>query len=288
MKTSKTRIVSALLVIMTLLSLLPTTAFAATGTGKGITITTNQVYWSTRILANGTPYSYRPPEAAGRLLYCLDSGLGYHNATPSYCDSFTYTSATNADADAVLKTADANSGLGEMDAATLANVKWLMTYINDSKASNIGQLFMAVQTYIWDHQSYKGAGDGTGDAGGYANADTYDLYLSLIDSMLAQKAQEDAEFQRQIAEYAEQGIVAAIVEDDSAKWAVFALSSNRKNQSFFNYYGPRDLMVNEAPIPGNPAGDADITLKKVAAGTTRGLDGAKFNIYRDGQIAAAM
>ena len=287
MKTSKTRIVSALLVIMTLLSLLPTTAFAATGTGKGITITTNQVYWSTRILANGTPYSYRPPEAAGRLLYCLDSGLGYHNATPSYCDSFTYTSATNADADAVLKTAVANSGLGEMDAATLANVKWLMTYINDSKASNIGQLFMAVQTYIWDHQSYKGAGDGTGDAGGYANADTYDLYLSLIDSMLAQKAQEDAEFQRQIAEYAEQGIVAAIVEDDSAKWAVFALSSNRKNQSFFNYYGPRDLMVNEAPIPGNPAGDADITLKKVAAETTRGLDGAKFNIYRDGQIVGS-
>ena len=287
MKTSKTRIVSALLVIMTLLSLLPTTAFAATGTGKGITITTNQVYWSTRILANGTPYSYRPPEAAGRLLYCLDSGLGYHNATPSYCDSFTYTSATNADADAVLKTAVANSGLGEMDAATLANVKWLMTYINDSKASNIGQLFMAVQTYIWDHQSYKGAGDGTGDAGGYANTDTYDLYLSLIDSMLAQKAQEDAEFQRQIAEYAEQGIVAAIVEDDSAKWAVFALSSNRKNQSFFNYYGPRDLMVNEAPIPGNPAGDADITLKKVAAGTTQGLDGAKFNIYRDGQIVGS-
>ena len=287
MKTSKTRIVSALLVIMTLLSLLPTTAFAATGTGKGITITTNQVYWSTRILANGTPYSYRPPEAAGRLLYCLDSGLGYHNATPSYCDSFTYTSATNADADAVLKTAVANSGLGEMDAATLANVKWLMTYINDSKASNIGQLFMAVQTYIWDHQSYKGAGDGTGDAGGYANTDTYDLYLSLIDSMLAQKAQEDAEFQRQIAEYAEQGIVAAIVEDDSAKWAVFALSSNRKNQSFFNYYGPRDLMVNEAPIPGNPAGDADITLKKVAAETTRGLDGAKFNIYRDGQIVGS-
>ena len=172
MKTLKTRLISTLLVVMTLLSLLPTTAFAATGTGKGITITTNQVYWSTRILANGTPYSYRPPEAAGRLLYCLDSGLGYHNATPSYCDSFTYTSATNADADAVLKTAVANSGLGEMDAATLANVKWLMTYINDSKASNIGQLFMAVQTYIWDHQSYKGAGDGTGDAGGYANADT--------------------------------------------------------------------------------------------------------------------
>ena len=288
MKTIKTRLISTLLVVMTLLSLLPTTAFAATGTGKGITITTNQVYWSTRILANGTPYSYRPPEAAGRLLYCLDSGLGYHNATPSYCDSFTYTSATNADADAVLKTAVANSGLGEMDAATLANVKWLMTYINDSKASNIGQLFMAVQTYIWDHQSYKGAGDGTGDAGGYANADTYDLYLSLIDSMLARKAQEDAEFQRQIAEYAARGQVASVIEDDAAKWAVFALSSNRKNQSFFNYYGPRKLVVKDKPQDGDasapPAGDADITLRKVAAGTTRGLDGAKFNIYRDGQI----
>ena len=291
MKTIKTRLISTLLVVMTLLSLLPTTAFAATGTGKGITITTNQVYWSTRILANGTPYSYRPPEAAGRLLYCLDSGLGYHNATPSYCDSFTYTSATNADADAVLKTAVANSGLGEMDAATLANVKWLMTYINDSKASNIGQLFMAVQTYIWDHQSYKGAGDGTGDAGGYANADTYDLYLGLIDSMLAQKAREDAEFQRQIAEYAARGQVASVIEDDAAKWAVFALSSNRKNQSFFNYYGPRKLVVKDKPQDGDdsapPAGDADITLRKVAAGTTRGLDGAKFNIYRDGQIVGS-
>ena len=291
MKTLKTRLISTLLVVMTLLSLLPTTAFAATGTGKGITITTNQVYWSTRILANGTPYSYRPPEAAGRLLYCLDSGLGYHNATPSYCDSYTYTSATNADADAVLKTAVANSGLGEMDAATLANVRWLMTYINDSKASNIGHLFMAVQTYIWDHQSYKGVGDGTGDAGGYANADTYDLYLSLIDSMLAQKAQEDAEFQRQIAEYAARGQIASVIEDDAAKWAVFALSSNRKNQSFFNYYGPRKLVVKDKPQDGDdsapPAVDADITLRKVAAGTTRGLDGAKFNIYRDGQIVGS-
>ena len=68
MKTIKTRLISTLLVVMTLLSLLPTTAFAATGTGKGITITTNQVYWSTRILANGTPYSYRPPEGAAALL----------------------------------------------------------------------------------------------------------------------------------------------------------------------------------------------------------------------------
>ena len=288
MRSIKKRLLSLLLTLITILSLLPTSALAASGTGKGITITKDQAYWSTRLLANGTPYSYRPPMAAGRLLYCLDSGLGYHNATQSFFDSYTYTSATNADADTVLKTAIANSGLGEMDAATLANVKWLMTYINDSKASNVGQLFMAVQTYVWDHQSYKGEPGGDGDAGGYANADTYEMYLGLIDWMLAQKAQEDAAFQRQIEEYAAQGMVASIVENDSAKWAVFALSSNRKNQSFFNYYGPRELVVKDMPQGGDeptpPAGDADITLRKVAAGTTRGLDGAKFNIYRDGQI----
>ena len=291
MRSIKKRLLSLLLTLITILSLLPTSALAASGTGKGITITKDQAYWSTRLLANGTPYSYRPPMAAGRLLYCLDSGLGYHNATQSFFDSYTYTSATNADADTVLKTAIANSGLGEMDAATLANVKWLMTYINDSKASNVGQLFMAVQTYVWDHQSYKGEPGGDGDAGGYANADTYEMYLDLIDWMLAQKAQEDAAFQRQIEEYAAQGMVASIVENDSAKWAVFALSSNRKNQSFFNYYGPRELVVKDMPQGGDeptpPAGDADITLRKVAAGTTRGLDGAKFNIYRDGQIVGS-
>ena len=291
MRSIKKRLLSLLLTLITILSLLPTSALAASGTGKGITITKDQTYWSTRLLANGTPYSYRPPMAAGRLLYCLDSGLGYHNATQSFFDSYTYTSATNADADTVLKTAIANSGLGEMDAATLANVKWLMTYINDCKASNVGQLFMAVQTYVWDHQSYKGEPGGDGDAGGYANADTYEMYLGLIDWMLAQKAQEDAAFQRQIEEYAAQGMVASIVESDSAKWAVFALSSNRKNQSFFNYYGPRELVVKDTPQGGDeptpPAGDADITLRKVAAGTTRGLDGAKFNIYRDGQIVGS-
>lgn len=60
MKSIKTRLVSAFLLIMTILSLFPTTAFAASSTGKGITITKNQNYWSTRLLANGTPYSYRP------------------------------------------------------------------------------------------------------------------------------------------------------------------------------------------------------------------------------------
>ena len=188
MKSIKTRLVSAFLLIMTILSLFPTTAFAASSTGKGITITKNQNYWSTRLLANGTPYSYRPPLVDGKLVYCMDSGLGYHYATPPYLNSFTWTSGTGADADAVLQSALTNSGLSEMDAATVENVKWMMTYLNDCKESNVGQLFMAVQTYVWENQSYKGEPGGDGDAGGYANADTYELYLSLIDSLLAKKA----------------------------------------------------------------------------------------------------
>ena len=290
MKSIKTRLVSAFLLVMTILSLFPTTAFAASSTGKGITITKNQNYWSTRLLANGTPYSYRPPLVDGKLVYCMDSGLGYHYATPSYLNSFTWTSGTGADADAVLQSALTNSGLSEMDAATVENVKWMMTYLNDCKESNVGQLFMAVQTYVWENQSYKGEPGGDGDAGGYANADTYELYLSFIDSLLAKKAAEDAEFQRQIEEYAAQGIAATIVEDESARWAVYAISSNRKNQSFFNYYGPRKLVTSE-PAPDQPeqpaGGTGKIVLKKTAGGTTTGLAGARFSIYFNGQIVGS-
>ena len=292
MKSIKHRLLSLLLTLVTVLSLLPTAAFAASNTGSGLKITTNQAYWSTRLLANGTPYSYRPPLVDGKLVYCMDSGLGYHYATPSYLNSFTWTSGTGADADAVLQSAVTNSGLSEMDAATVENVKWMMTYLNDCKASNVGQLFMAVQTYVWDHQSYKGEPGGDGDAGGYANADTYDLYLSLIDWLLEQKAQEDAEFQRQIEEYKSQGIEASIVEDESAKWAVYAISSNRKNQSFFNYYGPRKLVTQDKPGGGGeeptpPAGVGKIVLKKTAGGTTTGLAGARFSIYFNGQIVGS-
>ena len=292
MKTIRTKFLSLLLALVTILSLLPTAAFAASNTGSGLKITTNQAYWSTRLLANGTPYSYRPPLVDGKLVYCMDSGLGYHYATPSYLNSFTWTSGTGADADAVLQSALTNSGLSEMDAATVENVKWMMTYLNDCKESNVGQLFMAVQTYVWDHQSYKGEPGGDGDAGGYANADTYDLYLSLIDWLLEQKAQEDAEFQRQIEEYTAQGKSASIVEDQSAKWAVYAISSNRKNQSFFNYYGPRKLVTQDKPggggeEPAPPAGVGKIVLKKTAGGTTTGLAGARFSIYFNGQIVGS-
>lgn len=292
MKPMKKRLLSLLLTLMTILSLLPTAAFAASNAGSGIQITQNQAYWSTRLLANGTPYSYRPPLVDGKLVYCMDSGLGYHYATASYLNSFTWTSGTGADADTVLQSALTNSGLSEMDAATVENVKWMMTFLNDCKESNVGQLFMAVQTYVWENQSYKGEPGGDGDAGGYANADTYELYLSLIDSLLAKKAAEDAEFQRQIEEYAAQGIAATIVEDESAKWAVYAISSNRKNQSFFNYYGPRKLVTQDKPggggeEPAPPAGVGKIVLKKTAGGTTTGLAGARFSIYFNGQIVGS-
>lgn len=93
MKPMKKRLLSLLLTLVTILSLLPTAAFAASNTGSGIQITQNQAYWSTRLLANGTPYSYRPPLVDDKLVYCMDSGLGYHYATASYLNSFTWTSA---------------------------------------------------------------------------------------------------------------------------------------------------------------------------------------------------
>ena len=290
MKTWKTRIMSALLVIMTLLTLLPTSALAASSTGTGIKPTSNTNYWTTRLLHDGTPYSYKPPMAAGKMLYCLDRGYGYRWGTASFLNSYTYTSATGADADTVLKTALAQSGMGELDAQQLENFKWMMTFIVDYKGDVPGSLFMAAQTYVWDHQTFKGEGDGDIDGGGYANADTYETYLGYIDWMLKEKAKEDAEFQKQIADYAAKGIIASVVEDEAAKWAVYAKSSVKGRQSFFNYYAPRKLAVNDAPEPDKPtppAGDADITLKKVAAGTTRGLDGARFLIYRDGQIVGS-
>ena len=284
---------SAFLVIMTLLTLLPTSALAASGSGTGIKATIDPNLWSTRLTSTGQQYSYRPPTAAGKQLYCMDLGYSYRYGTASFLNSYTYQSATGADSDALWDAAVAGTGLGEMDAATKENVKWMMSYIADYTGDIPGSLFMALQTYIWDHQSNKSAGGDTSgdiDAGGFANADTYETYLGYVDWLLAQKAKEDAELQEQIEKYAAQGTVATVVEDDAAKWAVFAKSSVEGRQSFFGYYAPRKLVTTPTQ-PGEPdrppAGDADITLKKVAAGTTQGLDGAKFNIYRDGQIVGS-
>lgn len=295
MKTWKTRIVSAMLALLTLLTQLPTSALAATGSGTGIKATTDPNLWSTRLTSTGQQYSYRPPMAAGKQLYCMDLGYSYRYGTASFLNSYSYTSATGADADALWEKAAAKTGLGEMDAAVKENVKWMMSYIADYTGDIPGSLFMALQTYIWDHQSDKSAGGDTSgdiDAGGFANADTYEIYVGYYNWMLAQKAKEDAELQKQIEEYTAQGKQASIVEDVSGKWAVLATSGTAGRQSFFAYHAARKVVTDDKPEGGdNPpppvAGDGDITFKKVIAGTNRGLDGAVFNIYRDGQIVSS-
>ena len=284
-----------MLALLTLLTLLPTSALAATGSGTGIKATTAPNLWSTRLTSTGQQYSYRPPMAAGKQLYCMDLGYSYRYGTASFLNSYSYTSATGADADALWEKAAAKTGLGEMDAAVKENVKWMMSYIADYTGDIPGSLFMALQTYIWDHQSDKSAGGDTSgdiDAGGFANADTYEIYVGYYNWMLAQKAKEDAELQKQIEEYTAQGKQASIVEDVSGKWAVLATSGTAGRQSFFAYHAARKVVTDDKPEGGdNPpppvAGDGDITFKKVIAGTNRGLDGAVFNIYRDGQIVGS-
>ena len=295
MRTLKKRIVSMLLVLVTLLAILPTPAFAATSTGTGITPTTDPNRWTTRLTSTGQPYSYRPPMAAGKQLYCMDLGYSYRYGTASFLNSYSYTSATGADADTLWEKAIAKTGLGEMDAITKENVKWMMSYIADYTGEIPGSLFMALQTYIWDNQSDKSAGGDTSgdiDAGGFANADTYETYVGYYNWMLEQKAKEDAELQAQVEQYAAEGKQASIVEDTSSKWAVLAISGVSGRQSFFAYHAARKVVTDDKPEGGdNPpppvAGDGDITFKKVIAGTTRGLDGAVYNIYRDGQIVGS-
>ena len=290
----KKRIVTLLLTLLTVLSLLPTVAMAAESTGVGITPVTDPNLWTTRLNSQGQTYSYRPPTAAGRQLYCMDLGYSYRSGTESFLQSYMYRSATGADADALWNDAVAETGLGEMDAITKENVKWMMSYIADYTGEIPGSLFMALQTYIWDNQSDKSAGgdpSGDIDAGGFANADTYDQYVEYYNWLLGQKANEDAEFQRQIEEYAAQGIRASIVEDESSKWAVLATSSVSGRQSFFAYHSDRKIVTSDEPKPGDPdepvAGDGDIIFQKVIAGTDRGLDGAVYNIYLDGQIVGS-
>ena len=291
----KKRLISLLLALSAVLSLLCTTAFAAESTGVGITPVTDPNLWTTRLNSQGQSYSYRPPTAAGRQLYCMDLGYSYRYGTESFLQSYTYRSATGADADDLWNDAVAETGLGEMDTITRENVKWMMSYIADYTGEIPGSLFMALQTYIWDNQSDKSAGgdpSGDIDAGGFANADTYDQYVEYYNWLLGQKANEDAEFQRQIEEYAAQGIRASIVEDESSKWAVLATSSVSGRQTFFAYHSDRKVVTSGEPgedpeEPSPPAGDADITFQKVIAGTDRGLDGAVYNIYLDGQIVGS-
>ena len=273
----------------------PNSGFCSRVHRVGITPVTDPNLWTTRLTASGQTYSYRPPTAAGRQLYCMDLGYSYRYGTESFLKSYTYRSATGTDADALWSEMVAKTGLGEMDAATQGNVKWMMSYIADYTGEIPGSLFMALQTYIWDNQSDKSAGgdpSGDIDAGGFANQDTYDQYVGYYNWLLGQKANEDAELQAQVEEYAEQGIQASIVEDNSSKWAVLATSSVSGRQAFAAYHSTRKVITNDNPQPGDPddppvAGMATSPLRRCRQGTDRGLDGAVYNIYRDGQIVGS-
>ena len=74
MKKIRTRLLSLLLVLVTVLSLLPTSALAASSTGTGIKPTNNTNYWTTRLLHDGTP-----PRSTARLRriwsFCVNSAL---------------------------------------------------------------------------------------------------------------------------------------------------------------------------------------------------------------------
>lgn len=299
MKKWKARILSALLAMVTVLTFLLPAASAATTTGSGITPTADSNRWTTRLTASGQPYRYCPPMADGKYLFCMDLGYSYLSGLPAFLNSYSYTSASGADADQVWQQAAASTGLSEMDATVQENVKWMMSYIVDHCAGLVdeGAYFMAVQTYVWDNQTDKSShGDPSGDidAGGYANADTHDTYVDYYSTMLALKAQEDADLLAQVQELEAQGVQASIVEDDAGKWAVLATSGVSGRQAFFACHSARRVDADRQPDPGRPdlpvtpgqpvTGTGTITLRKVAAGTTQGLDGAVYNIYWDGQI----
>ncbi len=93
------RVLSLFLVLAAVLSLLPTPAMAAITTGTGIAATTDANRWSTRLNAQGQPYTYKPPVINGKYLYCVDRGYSWRWGNPSFTGSYTYKYATGADTD---------------------------------------------------------------------------------------------------------------------------------------------------------------------------------------------
>ena len=144
------KIFTLLLVLLTALTVFQTTAFAAVSSGVGIAPVADNDYWTTRLNASGQAYSYRPPTAAGKILYCMDLGYSYRSGTESFLQSYQYRSATGADADDLWDDAVAQTGLGELNAIEQENVKWMMSYISTFTDEHPGSRLMALQTYIWD------------------------------------------------------------------------------------------------------------------------------------------
>ena len=264
---------------LTLLTLLPTSALAASGSGTGIkAYNWTPISGLTRLTSTGQSVLLPPAHGSRQAALLHGSRL----FLPVWDSQFSeLATPTKAPPERTVTPCGMpllqDTGLGEMDAITRENVKWMMTYITDYKGDIPGSLFMALQTYIWDHQSNKSAGGDTSgdiDAGGYANADTYETYLGYVNWLLAQKAKEDAEYQRANREITPpQGISRLRL------WKTKTQSGQSTRnpacqgppELFSTIMRPANCKSCETPAPEEPdhppAGDADITLKKVAAGT---------------------
>ena len=282
----KRRLLSILISALLIVGLIPTTAFAATTTGTGISYSTNTNHWIQRNNHAGQTYTYRPPLVDGNLAYCVDFGYSY-STNSTFLGSYTWTRATGADAEELLERAVTVSGMYEYSDEVLENVKWLMSYVNQHFTMDIpdlGAYMMSIQTYVWDNMSYKSYGDtsdgGQIDDGGYANPATYEKYVQIYTDLLTIKAEEDAALQREIADYAAEGISAHIEADPDSQWALFAVSSVSGRQGFFNYNEKRIVVVGDEPgdDPEPPEDPGLVTIIKRDSKTNDPLAGATYRV----------
>ena len=282
----KKRLIALLLTAAALLGLLTGAALAASTTGAGISHTTNPNHWIKRTSKSGGSYTYKPPLVDGKWAYCVDFGYSYNSESPQFLASYRWTHATGADAEDLLERAVTLSGMSDYSGEVLENVKWLMSYINQHYTLDdaaLGAAMMCVQTYVWDNMSYKGHGDtsdgGQIDDGGYADPVTYEQYKEMYTQLLEVKAAEDARLQRQVADYAAQGIRARVEADPASQWAVLASSSVSGRQNFFNYNESRVVVVDDEPVqePEEPEA-AVLTIAKRDSTTGQPLAGAVFQI----------
>ncbi len=282
----KRRLLSILISALLIVGLIPTTAFAATTTGTGISYSTNTNHWIQRTNHSSQTYTYKFPLIDGKWGYCVDFGFSY-STNPSFLSTYDWTYATGADAEALLERAVTISSMNEYSDEVLDNVKWLMSYINQHYSldeADLGAYMMCVQTYVWDNMTRKSYGDtsdgGQIDDGGYADPATYEKYKRMYTDLLTIKAEEDAELQRQIAEYAAQGIDAYVAADPATQWAVYAISSVSGRQGFFNYNEKRVIIVGDAPEkePDDPTAPGIVTITKRDSKTNAPLAGATYRI----------
>ena len=284
---TKRRLLSWLLIAAVLCGLLSIQAFAASSTGSGISYSTNTNHWIGRTSINGNNYMYKPPLVDGKWAYCVDFGYSYNPDKPSTLASYQWTHSTGEDAEALLERAVTISGMHEFSEEVLDNAKWLMSYINQHYSldeADLGAYMMCVQTYLWDNMTRKAYGDtsdgGHIDDGGYTDMSTYEKYKRMYTDLLTIKAEEDAVLQRQIADYAQQGIDAYVAPDPASQWAVYAISTVSGRQGFFNYNEVRKVVVGDIPDEPEIPDESDgvLTITKRDSKTNDPLGGATYRI----------